>query len=165
MLIFSWFLSIFFSSFLKYCTFLLIAFLNSFGIFIIPFLNSVSIKLKRSVSLFVLSGTFSCSLIFGNIKDPSAFSFYWYFSCSEFRKNSYLLWSWRSVFMWGHPCVACVGLTFWVWGLFWCGWLPPLRVGWLSIPLTGGVAGVVVSRPCPGCGAGPSLCPVVVTTC
>ena len=47
------------SSFLQQSAFLLIAFLNSFSIFIIPLLNSVSVRLKKSVSLFVLSREFS----------------------------------------------------------------------------------------------------------
>ena len=49
---FSWFLSIFFSSFLKYFAFMLIAFLDSFSIFIISFWKLVSIRMKMSVSLF-----------------------------------------------------------------------------------------------------------------
>ena len=47
------------SSFLQQSAFLLIAFLNSFSIFIIPLLNSGSVRLKKSVSLFVLSREFS----------------------------------------------------------------------------------------------------------
>ena len=65
------------NSFLQYSAFILIAFLNSFNIFIISFLNSVSIRLKTSVSLFFQ----------GNSHDhltgsDSSTSFYLYFSYS-----------------------------------------------------------------------------------
>ena len=66
------------SSFLQQPAFLLIAFLNSFSIFIIPLLNSVSVRLKKSVSSFVLSREFSISTGSGS----SASSSYLYFSCS-----------------------------------------------------------------------------------
>ena len=66
------------SSFLQQSAFLLIALLNSFSIFIIPLLNSVSVRLKKSVSLFILSREFSISTGSGS----SASSFHLYFSCS-----------------------------------------------------------------------------------
>ena len=41
----------------------------------------------------------------------------------EFRRNSYLLWSWRAVFIWECPCIACIILIFLVWQLF-LVWMP-----------------------------------------
>ena len=116
---------------LQQSAFLSIAFLNSFSIFIISFLNSVSIRLKRSLSLFVLLGDFS-------------WSFNWKsFFCSfillifpwlyEFRRNNYLLWLWMAIFMWEHFFVACMGLIFLVQGLF-LVWMPAscfLSVCWM----------------------------------
>ena len=58
--------------------------LYSFSIFTISLLNSVSIGLQRSVSLFVASGEFSCS-----------FNWEWFFIllifflCCEFREANY----------------------------------------------------------------------------
>ena len=54
------------------------AFLNSFSIFISSFLNLVSIRLKRSVSLFFQEK--SLDLLIGS--GSSGSSFYLYFSCS-----------------------------------------------------------------------------------
>lgn len=58
-----------------------------------------------SVSLFFLSGV-SLVLLVGS--SSSAFSFYLNFSYSEFRRNGYLLWPLRAVFMWELPDVDCV---------------------------------------------------------
>lgn len=64
-------------SFVQYHTFLLIDFLNSFSIFIVPFLKLVSSRLKILVSLFILSGEFSWSLLGSGSSESS---FYLYFS-------------------------------------------------------------------------------------
>ena len=96
---------------------------NSFSVFITSLLNLGSGRLERSVSLFVLSGDFSCSF---NLEWFLCFFilliFLWLY---EFRRNSYLLRSWRAVFVWQHPCVASVSLIFLVLWLF-LVWMPAL---------------------------------------
>ena len=54
----------------------------------------------------------------------------------EFRRNNYLLWSLRAIFMLECSCVACMGLIFLVWGPFEV-WIPVtffLSVCWPSSP-------------------------------
>uniref|UniRef100_A0A4X1UK17 Uncharacterized protein n=1 Tax=Sus scrofa TaxID=9823 RepID=A0A4X1UK17_PIG len=58
---FSWLLLILSSSFLKESALLLISSLNSFSIFNTSLLNSMSVRLQRSVSLLSALGEFSCS--------------------------------------------------------------------------------------------------------
>ena len=60
-----------------------------------------------------------CFIVFQeNFLDPligsgsSTSSLYLFFLLYEFRRNSYLLLSWRAAFMWEHLSVACVGLIF-----------------------------------------------------
>ena len=98
-------------SFVQYHTFLLIDFLNSFSIFIVPFLKLVSSRLKILVSLFILSGEFSWSLLGSGSSESS---FYLYFSSflSLGEKSVSLLWSWITIYMWEHLYVAFVGLIF-----------------------------------------------------
>ena len=60
----------------------------------------------------------------------SACSFYLYFSYSEFRKTSYILWLCRAVYMWGCPFVACLGLIHLIWGHF-LVWMP--RASFFSV--------------------------------
>ena len=83
----------------------------------------MSVKLKRSVSLFVLSGELSWS-----------FNWEWFlcfillnFLSQTYRREIYLLWSWGTIYMRKHHCVASVGLVFvWHEGCFWYGCLWPL---------------------------------------
>ena len=82
--------------------------------------------------------------------------------------ESYLLWSWRAVFMWGHPCVACMSLMVLMWGLFivWTHSSAFLSVCWLLLSWRGMIDIAVttaalyvewglpfalwLSHPCPG---------------
>ena len=111
---------------LQWSTFPSIAFLNPFSIFITLFWTQGLVDWKglfhcffQGIFLFFYWGTSSPSLIF------------LYFSDSELRKNSYLLWSWRAVFIWESNILnililininilifACLSLIFLVQGLF-----------------------------------------------
>ena len=84
---FSWLFLIVYSSFLKYSVLLFISILNSFSYFHC-FLNSVSVRLQRSVSLFTPSGEFSYSF---NWEWFLCFIFLIFFLFCEFREDSYLL--------------------------------------------------------------------------
>ena len=79
---------------LQWSTFLSIAFLNPFSIFITLFWTQGLVDWKglfhcffQGIFLFFYWGT-------------SSPLFFLYFSDSELRKNSYLLWSWRAIFIW-----------------------------------------------------------------
>ena len=64
------------------------------------------------------------------------FLFFFFLLLCVFRRNSYLLWFWRAVYMWGRPCVAPVGFIYLVPGLF-LVWIPVssfLSVCWLFSP-------------------------------
>lgn len=93
-----------------------------------------------SVSFLVLSGDFSCSF---NWK--CFFILLLFLWLSVFRSNSYLLWCWRAVLMWEHPCVACVCLLV----LLCLVWMPATSffcVCWLLSPYWQAVC-LVVWRP------------------
>ena len=105
---FSWFLFIV----LQYSAFLSIAFLNSFSIFVISFLNSVSIRLKRSVSLFFQGN--SLGLLTGSCS--SASSFYLHFSYSVSLGETVVYCGLGGLFI-------CGGLIYLVAGLF-LVWMP-----------------------------------------
>ena len=80
----------------------------TFSIFITSFLKLGSGSLNKYFYFFVLSGDFS-------------YSFNWEFlnfSVSMNLGENYLLWSWRALFMWEHPCVDCVSPVFLVQRLF-----------------------------------------------
>lgn len=111
---FPWVLLIVSSLFLQYSTFLLIVFLNFFSIFIISVLKLLSIRLKRSCSLF-FQGNF-LDLLIGN--DSFTSLLYLYFFYFVFKRNHDLLWSWGAIYMWEHPCVDCAGLIYFVQRLF-----------------------------------------------
>lgn len=66
-----------------------------------------------------------------------------------------------------HPSVACVGLRFFdvraVLGVDSCCLFPQCML--VSVPLIGGVTGVVAAGACPGCWSGLPPCSVVVLPC
>ena len=102
------------SSLSQWSAFLLIIFPNSFNIFITSFLNWGSSRLVSSVSFFV---HFSCCF---HWEQFLCFSILLNFLClCEFRRKSYLLWSWRVGFMWEYPCVDCVNPVSLVQGRVW----------------------------------------------
>ena len=114
------------SSLSQLSAFLLIILLNSFNIFITSCLNWGPGRLVSSVSFFVLSGYLSCSF---HWEQFLCFSILLNFLClCEFRRKSYLLWSWKVVFLWEYPCVDCVSPVSLVQGLVWVSFLS----GWLS---------------------------------
>ena len=85
----------------------------------------MSVGLKRSVSLFILSGEFSWSYNWEWF--PCFFILLIFLLLSEFMKSSYLLWSGRAICLWEQSCVACVGLVFfWRKDCFQYGCLSPL---------------------------------------
>ena len=66
--------------------------------------------------------------------------------------------------MWECPCADYVCPVSLVQGLF-LVWMPAtsfFRVCWPLPPWIGGVIGIVVSRACAGCEAGPPLCSVAI---
>ena len=106
---FSWFLFIVSSSFLQQSAFLLIAFLVPSVFSLSPF---------WILSLLDWRGLFQCLFFQGNSLDlligsgSFASSFCLSLFLYDFRRNNFLLWSWRAISMWERPCVACVGLMF-----------------------------------------------------
>ena len=81
------------------------------------------ISLNRSVLLFVLSEKFTWSFNW-----ESFFCFFIlliFLLLYEFRRNNYLLWSQRAVFICKHPSVACLNLIFLVWWLL-LVWMPAM---------------------------------------
>ena len=100
----------------------MIPFLNLFSIFIISFLKLVFVRLKRSVSLFILSGEFSRSYNWEWF--PCFFILLMFLLPSEFMKSSYLLWSWKGHLPVGALlCGLCGFSIFLVQGLF-SVWMP-----------------------------------------
>ena len=98
------------------------------SIFHYLFFEFESSRLERSVSLFVLSGDFTWSF---NWKWFICFFILLIFFLSyEFRRNSYLLWSWKAVSIWECPFAASMSLIFLAQGLF-LVWLP--AVSFLSV--------------------------------
>ena len=91
---FDLFLFMIYSSLIQWSAFISIIFLNSFSIFITSFWTWGLVRLERSISLF-FQGISLVLLIVSSliVSSFSAFSFYFYFSVSEFRRNVYLLWS------------------------------------------------------------------------
>ena len=69
----------------------------------------------------------------------------------------------KEYFLWEHPYVYCVGPTYLLQGLFGYECQPHLSSACWPFPLRVGVTDVKVCRACPGCGAGPPLCSVVIT--
>ena len=152
---FDWLLFKVFSSLLQWSAFLLIAFLNSFSIFITYFLPSGSGRLERSVSLFVLSGDFSCS-----------FNWEWY-----------LCFFILLIFLWLYEFTYCVlegvGVSLcnlhesYIFGVKTVSSMDAFHIFpqcVLSVvSFIGGLIGIVVTTACPGCWVGPPLCSVVVT--
>ena len=76
-----------------------------------------------------------------------------------------VLWSWKTIFVWECPSLASMSLICFWWEVgSCCGCLQPLSQCMLTIMhFIGGVMGVVVTRACTACWAGPPLCSVVVT--
>ena len=120
---FNWLLFIISSSLLQWSAFVLITLFIYFSIFTISFLNSWSGRLERSVSLFVLSGDFSC---YSNWEWLLCYFilliFLWLY---KLQWNCYLLWPWRVVFIWEPSCLAHKSLIFLVQGLF-LAWMPAM---------------------------------------
>ena len=109
--------------------------LQACPVFLFVLLISGSCITLSSVSLFVLSGNFSCSFNW----EYSAFSFYLYFNYLSFlclyefkRNNSYLLWSSRGVCVEAFPCRLYVQ-CFWCEGWFQYGHQPHLSSSFLSL--------------------------------
>ena len=142
-------------SLLQWSAFLLIVLLNSFGIFITSFLNSESGILERSISYFK-TRDLSCVCVFfiGMVPLLFHFIFLWLYA---FRINSFLLWFWRAVFMWEHPCIAWAQY-FWlrrsVFGMRACHFRPQAALA----PDEGGAA---VTGAFSGCWLRRSLCSMV----
>ena len=88
----------------------MIAFLNSFNIFIIFFLNLVSIRLKRSVHFLLFQGN-PLDLLIGS--GFSASLSYFYFSSSMSFRKTMIYWGLGGLFLCGNPCVACVSRCDW----------------------------------------------------
>ena len=110
---FSWFLFMVTSPLLQYSALLLIAFLNSFIFSLSPFWNQCLLDWR---------GLLYCLSFQGNALGflPGFLCFFillLFLLLCEFRRNNYLLRSGRTVSMWRHPCVTCVGLIYLVRGL------------------------------------------------
>ena len=110
---FSWFLFMVTSPLLQYSALLLIAFLNSFIFSLSPFWNQC---------LLDWSGLLYCLSFQGNALGflPGFLCFFillLFLLLCEFRRNNYRLRSGRTISMWRHPCVTCVGLIYLVQGL------------------------------------------------
>ena len=76
----------------------------------------MSIRLKSLFHCWFFQGD-STDLLIGNVSSVSSFLFI-LLLLYEFRRNNYLPWAWRAIFMWEYPRVICVGLIFLVQGLF-----------------------------------------------
>ena len=97
----------------------------------------MSDRLVISISLFILSGQFSCSFNWKSFLYPFVLP---NFICLyEFRRNSYWLWSWRDIFMREPFCVDSVCPVSLVWDLILI-WMPVtslFRVCWPLSPWKG----------------------------
>lgn len=75
---------------------------------------------------------FSLDLFIGS----GSSAFYFYFSDSMSLGQRAILWSWRDIYIWEHPCIAYTSLIFLVWCLF-LVWMHPtsfLSLCWLLSP-------------------------------
>ena len=141
---FNWVVSLIFKSFLQSPEFTLIAFLNFFSVFIISFLNLVSIRLKRSVSLFFQGNSLDC--LIGSGSSASSYYLYFFYSMNLEKKLSTVLL--EGCFYVGIPLCSLHGFNTLVHRLFFNIYTCHIFLQCVLdiIPLIMGMIGVMVTR-------------------
>ena len=116
------------------------------GLFHYLFFQGISLVLSTGSRLFCL------------------FILFKFFCLYEFRRNSYLFWFWRSVFMWEHLCIAVCPI-FSIWGLIlvWMSAISFLGLCWTLSPWW--VSSVAVCTTQAGCAFRLHLCSKVSPPC